>query len=176
MLAEIPTIESERLVLGPWSEAHFDAYAAFWRDEETARFVGGACARDDAWRRMATIVGHWSLRGYGFWALTEKSSGAFVGWCGPWMPEGWPEREIGWGLLPAAQGKGYATEAAIRSRSYAYDVLGWKTTISLIDMQNFPSQRVAERLGARFEGTHLLRGSEAGIFRHPSPQDLQNLN
>jgi RimJ/RimL family protein N-acetyltransferase len=175
---QIPTIRTERLTLRGWLPADLDPLAALLADAEHARFIGPTPARGDVWRRMAAFIGHWSLRGYGIWAACEGEDGPFVGWCGLWYPEEWPEPEIGWALLPAMTGKGYATEAAFAARRFAYGALGWRTAISFIDMQNHASQRVAERMGARFEGTQLLRGSEAGVYRHPSPQDIatQTLN
>jgi RimJ/RimL family protein N-acetyltransferase len=118
---------------------------------------------------MAAVVGHWSLRGYGTWAVEDRATGAYVGWCGLWFPEGWPEPELGYALVRAAQGRGLATEAALAARAFAYETLGWSTLISFIDLRNQSSQRVAERLGARCESTRLLRGMEGGIYRHPAP-------
>ena len=129
----------------------------------------GPLSRDGAWRGIALFIGHWTLRGYGHFALEEKSTGAFVGYCGPWFPLGFPEREIGWALLPTAQGKGYATEAAKCARDYAYGTLGWLTAISLVAPENVPSRRVAERLKARLDGTTELRGKLVQIWRHPPP-------
>jgi RimJ/RimL family protein N-acetyltransferase len=167
-----PVIETERLRMRGWGEADLPAFAAFWADEATARFVGGTCSRAEAWRRMASYVGHWGLRGYGMWAVEEKASGRLAGYCGPWNPEGWPEREIGWGLLKAFHGRGYATEAARRTRDFAYRELGWPTAVSYIAAENAASRRVAERLGASFEGTTELRGSPVGVYRHPAPDTL----
>jgi RimJ/RimL family protein N-acetyltransferase len=118
---------------------------------------------------MAAFAGHWSLRGYGFWALEEKGTGQFVGYSGLSFPEGWPEPEVGWGLLKTAQGKGFATEASLRAREYGYSTIGFKTLISFIDLRNVASRAVAERMGAKYERTAMLFGSEAGIFRHPPP-------
>jgi RimJ/RimL family protein N-acetyltransferase len=113
------------------------------------------------------------FRGYGYWAVDAKDTGDYLGRVGLWFPEGWPEREIGWTLLPAAQGNGYATEAAIALRAHAYDTLGWDTAISLIDPENAPSQAVARRMGARPEGRfqHAVHG-EMEIWRHLAPADL----
>ena len=123
-------LETERQRLRQFRDGDFDAYAAHYADEEMARFIGGACGRDDAWRGMAMMLGHWALRGYGLWAVEEKESGAFSGCVGLWRPEGWPELEAGWWLVRAKQGRGYATEAARRARAHAYDVLGARTLVS----------------------------------------------
>ena len=165
-------LETNRLVMRPWRPADLDGIAEIFGQEETAQYIGGLCSRDEAWRRMATVVGHWTLRGFGLWVLEEKSSGAFVGSSGLWYPEGWPEMEAGWWVLPAKQKQGYATEAARRARLYAYQVLGASTLVSYIHPNNKPSQRVAERLGAHFEKKIELRGVPACVYRHPSAQQI----
>jgi len=165
----VPLLETERLNLRAWRQSDFEPFADFCADPATAAFVGGTCSRNDAWRRMATYVGHWSLRGFGFWALEERNTGQFIGYAGLWFPEGWPEPEVGWGLLRAAQGKGFATEASLRARQYGYSNIGLKTLISFIDVRNVASRAVAERMGARYERTEMLFGFEAGVFRHPPP-------
>jgi RimJ/RimL family protein N-acetyltransferase len=169
----VPVLETERLRLREWREADLSAFADFWADEVTARFVGGTCARDDAWRRMAMYIGHWGLRGYGLWALEDKTSRQWAGWCGPWSPEGWPEKEISWALAKAFHGRGYATEAARHARAFAYRELGWPTAVSYIAAENAASRRVAARLGAIFERHGELRGHPVGIYRHPGMSELQ---
>ena len=164
----VPALETERLRLRGWREKDLPAFAQFWGDEATARFVGGVCNREEAWRRMASYAGHWALRGYGLWAVEEKAGGRLAGYCGPWNPEGWPEREIGWGLVKHFHGRGYATEAARRAREFAYRELGWPTAVSYIAAENAASRRVAERLGASFERSIQLRGHPVGVYRHPA--------
>jgi RimJ/RimL family protein N-acetyltransferase len=165
---QVPTLETERLVMRAWRGTDHVAFAAFLANEDTARFIGGACDAADAWRRMCTQIGHWALRGYGSWVLEEKASGDWVGYSGLWNPHGWPEPEVMWGLKPEVRGRGYATEAAGRARVFAYDNLGWRTAISLIAPENRPSQKVAERLGAQREGKIELRSSVADVWRHPA--------
>ena len=170
----IPVLETERLVLRAWRVEDVDTFAAIYGDEETSRYIGGLLPREEAWRRLAYTMGHFAMRGFGFFALDEKASGACIGWCGPYFPEGWPDREIGWTLLPHARGKGYATEAARRARAYAYNELGWDTAISFIAIPNSASIAVAHRLGATLESTRIYRGIETGVFRHPSATDIAN--
>lgn len=168
----IPVLETERLVLRGPKASDFEAEAAFFETDRSA-FVGGPMSRELAWRSFAAVIGHWALRGYGFWFLESKESGAFLGRVGCWFPEGWPEPEIGWTLMGDAEGKGVAYEAALASRRYAYDVLGWVTAISFIDAANVRSRALAERLGARPDGqfTHDRYGL-MNIFRHPSPAEI----
>lgn len=171
---DIPVLETERLRLRGWREEDHGPFAAFCASEATARFVGGVCGPDDAWRRIAGQIGHWVLRGYGSWVIEEKAGGRWLGYCGLWSPHGWPEPELMWGLAAHAHGRGYATEAARRGRDYAYRALGWTTLVSWIAPANTPSQRVAARLGAACERTIELRGSPVGLYRHPAPETLQS--
>ena len=171
---EIPVLETARLRLRAWGNEDLDGFARFCADEATARFVGGVSDRAGAWRRMAAQAGHWQLRGYGSWVIEEKSDGGFIGYCGLWNPEGWPDREIMWGLLADRHGRGYATEAARCARDFAYGRLGWNTAISCIDAGNRASLRVAEKLGAKFERTAEVGPYRFGIYRHPSPTKLNS--
>lgn len=168
----IPVLTTERLRLRGWTEADFDGFAAFRTDPEASRFVGGAISREDAWRSMASLIGHWVLRGFGFWVVERLEEPGFIGHIGLWRPEGWPENELGWNLLPAFHGQGFASEAARAARTHAYQSLGWPTAISLIDPANTPSQRVAEKLGARPETGTTVRGMPVDIWRHPTPAAL----
>jgi len=168
----IPTLETERLFLRALRAEDFEAEAAFFASERS-RMVGGPLPREQAWRVVAGMIGHWALRGFGFWALEEKTSGRYMGRVGLWQPEGWPDREIGWTLMDHAEGQGFAHEAALVARSYAYDTLGWTSMISLIEGGNTRSEALASRLGARIDGafTHPS-GIPLNIWRHPGIHEV----
>lgn len=168
----IPTIETDRLILRGWKEDDAGGLAKLYGTEENTRFIGGMLSPSDAWRMVAQRIGQWHLRGFALFAVEEKASGAFVGHCGPNFPAGWPEREIGWGLVPGFHGKGYAIEAARASLAFAYQVLGWTTAISLIDADNLPSQKLAERMGATYESTQQVTSFTAGVYRHLPPEEF----
>ena len=162
--------QTQRLLLRQWEASDFEAYADYYADEKTARYVGGVSDRDQAWRRMASLIGHWVLRGYGYWAVEEKETSRFVGCVGLWRSEGWPELELGYWLDPEMHGKGYATEAGAEARDFAFEVVGTETLVSYIDPDNEPSKRVAERLGARFEEViELLSHGPHCVYRYPRP-------
>jgi RimJ/RimL family protein N-acetyltransferase len=152
-------LETDRLTLRPWIVEDFEALAAMSADPEVMRYVaadGKPLSRFAAWQGLTSMVGHWALRGFGMFAVIERSSGEFVGRLGPWQPEGWPEFEIGWTLRSEHWGKGYATEGAERCVEYAFTELGREHLVSLILPENVRSIRVAERLGERLEATITL--------------------
>lgn len=134
----------------------FPRWAEFMADEQAARFIGGVQSRAAAWRGFMTMAGAWSLTGVAMFSVIDKATGLWVGRLGPWTPDGWPGTEIGWGLHPDAQGKGYGVEATVAAMDYAFDVLGWTDVIHCIDPDNRPSQRLAERLGSANRGPTAL--------------------
>ena len=154
-------LETERLLLRQWRLDDFEPYAQLCADEDVMRYLGGKkLSRDEAWRHMAFLIGHWQLLGYGHFAVEEKATGRFIGRIGFLNPEGWPGFEIGWTLARESWGKGYASEAARVALEYAFTKLDQAHVISLIHPENKASMRVAERLGEKREGT-------AEVFGHP---------
>ncbi len=148
-------LETDRLTLRQWELNDFNAYAEMVAEPDVMRYLsssGTPMSRFAAWRSFSNNVGHWSLRGFGMFAVVERSSEHLVGRIGPWHPEGWPGFEIGWTLNRAHWGQGYATEAVKACISHAFTELGRSHIISLIDPENTRSIRVAQRVGERLEG------------------------
>lgn len=169
----IPTIETERLILRAWRESDVEPFLDFWADEDQTKHVGGVRNRVGVWHGMSSANGGWSLRGCGMTAVEVKETGELVGNAGLHYPEGWPEREAGWIILPEHRRKGYASEAAIGALKYAYQNLGWETAVSLIDEGNLASEGVAKKLGAHCEQTSVsINDFVTNIWRHLSPEEF----
>jgi RimJ/RimL family protein N-acetyltransferase len=162
----VPKLETERLLLRAFTEEDFEDYARTCADPEVMHYIGEGrpLTRLEAWRQLASIIGHWHLRGYGLWAVEEKSSGKLVGRVGFYNPAGWPGFELGWTLAREAWGKGYATEGARRALRYAFTEMGREKVISLIAPDNVASVRVALRLGEKLEGQTEVFGHEVLIY------------
>ncbi len=143
-------LETERLILRPPKPEDFEPWAAFMADEQAARFIGGVQPRPLVWRGICVMAGAWTLFGFAMFSVIEKATGRWIGRLGPWQPESWPGTEIGWGLVRAVWGRGYATEGATAAMDWAFATLGWTDVIHCIDARNVASQRVAARLGSRF--------------------------
>jgi len=143
-------IETERLILRKVDpERDFEAWAKAMADENTVRYLGTLpMSRAQAWRSMAMAIGHWAIRGFGFFSLEHKETGEWVGRVGPWYPEGWPSPEIGWTISPDHLRQGFAIEAARASLEYVVEHLGWSSVIHVILEGNEASMAVARRLGS----------------------------
>lgn len=160
-------LETERLRLRLPEARDLEPLAAMLADPAVTRFLGGETAdRDQSWRHLAFLLGHWWLRGYGLFMVEEKASGCFVGRVGLLEPEGWPDTEVAWTVARPFWGKGYAGEAARAVLGWAMGTLRRPPPISLIDPDNRQSARVAEKLGARIEGQAKLNGALVDVWRH----------
>lgn len=168
----IPEIETERLVMRGPVASDFPVYREFFADAEASAFYGGPLDADRAWRVLAADLGHWALRGYGRWAVVEKSSGQIVGGCGLWWPEGYPRSELTWWIIPQARRHGYAFEASCAAVRFGYRHLGWNLVETHMNDENEAARHLAEKLG----GSVLTRerfpdGLERNVYALPDIHD-----
>ncbi|RPH94907.1 MAG: N-acetyltransferase [Lysobacterales bacterium] len=143
-------IQTERLILREIDpERDFEPWARAMADESTVRYLGvKPMSRAEAWRSMALVIGHWSIRGFGFFSLEHRETGAWIGRVGPWFPQGWPAPEVGWTIAPEFVGQGYATEAARAAVDHVFGSLGWPQVVHVIMEGNAPSIAVAGKIGS----------------------------
>jgi len=162
----IPTIETERLTLRPFREADVTAVFELLQDPDVVRYVGDrrVPTLQEAWRAIAGWLGHWALRGYGQWAIEERSSGRLIGRAGIINPVDWPGPEVGYLLGKAWWGRGYATEAARAAMEWGFERIAFEELLSLIDPANAPSIAVATRLGESLRGETELLGNRVLVY------------
>lgn len=152
----IPTIETERLRLCSYSPEDFGSYAAMWSDPAVVRFIGGQpFSREQAWIRFLRQFGMWQVMGFGFFALRDRTTGAFLGEAGfhelrrDITPSLEGTLEVGWALVGAAQGRGLAEEAVRATLGWADKAMPALQQTCIIDELNAASIRVAEKVGFR---------------------------
>lgn len=164
----IPEILTARLRLRAFEQRDLDAYAAIVADEDVTRHLGDGrpLSRADAWRQMAMFNGHWTLLGFGIWAVEHRESGELMGRIGCLYPEGWPAFEIGYVLAKAFWGGGYATEGAAAALAFARTECRPERIVSLIRPDNIGSIRVAERLGGKLEGDVEFLGGRSLVYEY----------
>lgn len=168
-MTPIPHLATDRLSLRAFRPEDFESYAAMMADPEVTRHLGDGrpLPRTEAWRQMATFIGHWVLRGFGVWAVEERSTGTFIGRIGCLEPEGWPGFEVAYTLARPAWGKGYAREGAAAALIYARETLGREEVISIVRPANTGSIRVARALGAEPVETVEFFSAPAVLYRYP---------
>lgn len=148
------TFETDRLVLRPHVRDDFDGSFAMWTDADVTRFIGGKpSTREEVWARLLRYIGHWKLLGFGYWVVSEKATGRFLGEVGfadyhrdiePSL-DGQPE--IGWAFAPHAQGQGFATEAVHGALRWSDAQWPDSKIVCLVTPENTASLRVATKCG-----------------------------
>ena len=176
-----PRLRTERLVLRPPAASDAAAAAELLSDPAVMRFLGGDIVRPE---HHGAVVENWQQRwernGMGPFVIERRRDGRFLGRTGilVWDSRTWThatvaeagsfaQPELGWALVRAEWGNGYATEAAGAVRDWARSDRNVGRLISLIAPGNVASQRVAERLGAVRAGTVRLSDSgDAIVWEH----------
>lgn len=161
--------ETERLIFRNVSLNDYNEWIKFFKDPTTS--VHWQSEKEDA----ETACRKWyenQFRRYtndegGMNALTEKVSGKLIGHCGllKQKVDGIDELETAYSLLPAFWNKGYATEAAIKCRNYAFANDLSASLISIISLTNIPSERVAVKIGMHLDKTTFYKANAVHIFR-----------
>ena len=160
-------LETGRLILRRFEEPDWVDLHKLYSDPECTRYtIQRTLTEGESWRTMATMIGHWQIRGYGPYAVENKATGTVMGPVGLWYPNDWPGPEIKWALRSTYWGQGYASEAARAVKRMAAETMPETSLISLIFADNEPSIRLAIALGAKFEEEIEFRGQLAQIFRH----------
>ena len=150
-------LETKRLILRHQILDDLDALWEMYCNPEITKYIPDAPrSREEAKEEL-----EWHMHGHpkhpelGLWATIHKESGKFVGRCGllPWTIEEQYEVEVAYTLAQDFWAQGLATEAAQGILRYGFEQLHLSRMICLIDPENVPSQRVAEKTGMTLEKT-----------------------
>ena len=180
--ASFPALDTTRLTLRTHTAADFADSTAMWADPAVTRHIGGRpSTAEETWARVLRYAGHWTLLGFGYWAVRERGTGRFVGEVGladyrREMTPALDAPEVGWVLAPWAHGRGLATESveaalawadAQAGSSSAPPALATGRTACAIAPENVASVRVAEKCGFRRTGSATYRGAALAVLtRH----------
>jgi RimJ/RimL family protein N-acetyltransferase len=159
-------IKTDNLVLRPYQLEDFQHLMALYETDRAA-FIGGRLLPRQVWDGFMNCIGQWNVLGFGGWAVEEAASGALVGEVAVHRPIDYPEIELGWLLFEGFEGRGYAHEAAVAARQWAFDERGLSSLVSYIDRDNIRSIRLAERLGAVLDSqAPTPNGDPCFVYRH----------
>lgn len=148
-------LETPRLILRHQVLADLDDLWALYQNPNITRYIPDAPrSREEAQEEL-----EWHMNGHpknpqlGLWATILKENGKFIGRCGllPWEIDGQSEVEVAYTIAESYQGQGLGSEAAKAILKYGFEALNLSRLICLIDPENFPSQKVALKLGMHFE-------------------------
>jgi [ribosomal protein S5]-alanine N-acetyltransferase len=144
-------LETPRLRLREFAAdlSDVDALNEIQADAEHMRFYPHPFTRSDTEAWIRSRLRGYADRGFGLWVVEDRESGELLGNVGPTVQcvDGVDEVELGWSITPRRAGQGIATEAASACRDRCFDAYGLDHVIALVRPENFPSRRVAERIG-----------------------------
>ncbi|WP_412755913.1 GNAT family N-acetyltransferase [Legionella bozemanae] len=144
-------IETERLTLRPFTLDDLDRFSLICADPEVMRFIGTGkpLDRETVKQQMMSWIASYKEKGFGLLALTQKDNKKLLGFCGLLQQtvDGELYIELGYRLERNSWSKGIATEAAKAIRDYAFKQLGLAHLISIIQIDNVASKKVAQKVG-----------------------------
>ena len=162
-------IETERLLIREMQQSDFDALCRILCDEDVMRAAyESAFSPDEAQNWLNRHLKRYEDYGFGLWAVVLKETNEMIGQCGLTLQQ-WKEKElleIGYLFQKAYWHRGYAAEAAIACREYAFTVLDADSVCSMIRDTNIASQNVAVRNGMKIidKAAKNFRNTEMNFF------------
>jgi RimJ/RimL family protein N-acetyltransferase len=146
-----------------------------WADPVVTRFIGGKpISREASWTRFLRQLGVWQAFGFGFWVVEDRATGKFLGEAGfhdlkrELEPSIEGALEAGWGFIPSAHGKGIATEVVGGVVAWGEAHRPGMRMVCIIDPDNAPSRRVAEKHGFREFARTTYHGAPTVLFERGS--------
>ncbi len=142
-------LETQRLVLREMTQADFSELCKILQDDDVMYAYEGAFSIDEVQEWLDRQIERYKEYEFGLWAVVLKGTGAMIGQCGVTMQDYKNSKvmEVGYLFQKEHWHHGYASEAAIACKEYAFDKLNAKEVYSIIRDTNIPSQNVAARNG-----------------------------
>ena len=146
-------IETDRLIIKSNQEVDLAPLAALWTDPDVTCYMGGPRDYEEILGILREDAQANPQPAFDLWPVIEKETGQIIGTGGILEKDidGRNQYEIIYVLARSAWGRGFATELASSLKSYAFDELGLKRVTALIDPDNLESERVATKIGLRYE-------------------------
>lgn len=159
-------LKTQRVGFSQWAQNDIDLAELLWGNPEVTQYIcaNGIFSMEDILHRLHTEIFNESAYQIQYWPIFELKTGHFMGCCGL-RPHGAKEYEIGFHLLPAFWGRGYAAESARAVIGYAFTVLKAEKLFAGHNPHNRKSQKLLNRLGFTYIGDEFY---EPTGLNHPS--------
>ena len=150
-------LETERLILREMTRQDFPLLCRHLQNIDVMYAWEHAYSDAEVWEGIEKQFERYGEYGFGIWAVILKENGELIGQCGLSMQpcEDKELLEIGYIFQKEYWHKGYAAEAAIACREYAFDKLNAYEVFCIIRDTNIASQNVAKRCGMSICGSYV---------------------
>lgn len=159
-------IETPRLLLRELTVEDAQNFYDLNLDPEVIKFTGDKSFENpDAAKTFLTSYDHYITYGFGRWAVMDKSTGNFLGWCGLKHSAKLKETDLGFRFFRKHWNQGYATEAALACLDLGFNRFGLQTIIGRARLENEGSIRVLQKSGMRFERYFNFNNNKGVIYK-----------
>jgi RimJ/RimL family protein N-acetyltransferase len=142
---------TERLLMREWAEADIKPFSQMCADPQVMRYFPSVMTHDECAGFVERVTQRHLEDGFGLWAI--EIEGVFAGFTGlaraTFATAFTPCVEVGWRLAPWAWGKGYASEAAMKSLRIGFEEHAISEIFSFTTESNTPSEAVMKRIGMK---------------------------
>lgn len=158
---------TERLRVRPLTTDDLEPLLGILGDAETMRWYPQPFDRKGVVAWISSAIESYRSNGFGLFAVEERSSGEFLGDCGPAIRvvDDEPHVELGWHTRRDRWGQGIATEAGAACRDWCFETLEVDHLISIIGPENRQSCRVAEKIGMAVWKETQYKGLDVRVYR-----------
>jgi ribosomal-protein-alanine N-acetyltransferase len=162
-------LTTPRLILRDLEERDVDGIFALDSDPEVLGYIGTPVMteRSEAAKVIAMVRKQYHENGIGRWAVEERATGAFVGWCGlKWEQQlrPFPYYDIGYRLIRSYWGRGYATEAASACLRHGFEMLNYPEICATASVDNQASNHILQKIGLKQGAPFVFDGKKCNWY------------
>jgi len=159
-------LETNRLILRELNSSDAKSFYDLNSNSNVIKYTGDSAFKSlEEAREFLENYLDYKLNGYGRWAVIDKITNKFIGWCGLKFGEMKNETDIGFRFFEEEWNKGYATESAVACVHYGFEKLKLKRIIGRAMKDNIGSIKVLEKIGLKYEEDTEFDGKEAVIYK-----------
>lgn len=159
-------LETNRLILRELNRSYAKSFYDLNSNPNVIKYTGNLAFKSlQEAREFLENYQDYKLNGYGRWAVIEKTTNKFIGWCGLKFGEMKNETDIGFRFFEEEWNKGFATESAVACVQYGFEKLKLKRIIGRAMKENIGSINVLQKIGLKYEKDTEFDGKEAVIYK-----------
>lgn len=147
-----PILQTDRLLLRELNVNDSKSFYELNQNQNVIKYTGDTSFENiTEAENFLRNYNDYEMNGFGRWAVIEKSSGEFLGWCGLKYVREIDETDIGFRFFEKYWNRGFATESAMTCLKYGFEKLNLKTVVGRAMAENTASIKVLEKIGMKYE-------------------------
>ena len=158
-------LETNRLLLREFDISDAESFYELNLNPNVIKYTGNSAFKGiDEAKAFLENYSDYQRNGFGRWAVINKSTQQFIGWCGLKYDEKLDETDIGFRFFEHFWNQGFATESAKACINYGFEKLNLKTIVGRAMKENTASIKVLEKIGLQYEKGFDFDGQEGVIY------------